>query len=68
MEDDNPFANEKAVESSANARTTAWPKLEKTITESPRVRKPKTRPMFNEQFDQASVVGEDVHRPRLNVV
>ena len=68
MQDDNPFANEKAVESSTDAGTTARPKLKQAITEGPRVRKPETRPMFNKQFNQACVVGENVHGPRLNVV
>jgi len=68
VQDDNPFANEKAVERSTYAGTTARPKLKQTITESPRVREPEIRPMFNEQFDQTRVLGEDVHGPRLNVV
>ncbi len=68
MQDDNPFANEKAVERPAYAGTAARPKLEQTLAESPRVRKPEIRPMLNEQFNQARVVGEDVHGPRLDVV
>jgi hypothetical protein len=35
MEDDNPFANEKAVEGSTYAGATARPKLKQAITESP---------------------------------
>jgi hypothetical protein len=61
-------ANEKAVEGSADAGTAARPKLKQAIAESPRVREPEARPMFYEQFDQASVVGEDIHGPRLDVV
>ncbi len=68
MQDDNPFANQKAVESSTYAGTTARPKFKQAITEGPRVRKPETWPMFNKQFNQACVVGENVHGPRPNVV
>lgn len=68
MEDDGPFANEKAIERSTDAGTTARPKLEQAITESPRVRQPETRPIFGQQFDQTRVVGEDIYGPRLNLV
>jgi hypothetical protein len=68
MQDDNPFANEKAVERSTDAGTTARPKLKQAITEGPRVRKPEARPMFNKQFNQACVIGENIHGPRLNIV
>lgn len=68
MQDDNPLANEKAVEGSTDARTTARSKFEQAVTKSPRVRKPETRPMFDKQFYQACVVGEDVHGLRLDVM
>jgi hypothetical protein len=68
MQDNNPFANEKAVERSTDAGPTARPKLKQAITEGARVRKPETRSMLNKQFNQARVVGENVNGPRLNVV
>lgn len=68
MKDNHPFADEKAVEGSTDAGATARPKLKQAIAESPRVRKPKTGPVFNEQFDQARIVGENIYRPRLNGV
>jgi hypothetical protein len=47
MQDDNPFANEKAVERSTNAGTTARPKLKQAVTKGSRVREPETRSVFD---------------------
>ncbi len=68
MENDNPLTYEKAVESSTDAGTATRPKLKQAVTESPRVRKSKARPIFNEQLNQTRIVGEDIHGPRLNIV
>lgn len=68
MQYDDPFANEKAVERPPNAGTTARPKLEQAITKRSRVRKPESWSVLGQEFDQARVVREDVHGPRLNLV
>ncbi len=64
---DLPPDNE-AVERTAYAFPSSGPKLEEAASHSPAVRHAKHRAELHEKFDQPSVVGHNVDRPRLYLV
>ena len=66
MKYDNATPHEKAIERSTNAGFSSGPELEQTFTEGARVREPKIWAMFHEKFNNPSVVGEYVGRPRFD--
>ena len=61
-------ARHEAVERTAYAFPSSGPKLEEATSHGPAVRHAKHRPELHDEFDQPSVVGHNVDRPRLYLV
>ncbi len=67
VQHDNALADQKAIERAADARPTARPKFEQPVAERARMRKAKTWPVFDQQFNETHIVGKNIDRPRFDL-
>lgn len=67
MHDHYTLANEKTVERSTDAGMPARPQLKEAFTKRTRMRKTKIRAVFDQQFNQTSIVRKDANGPRLDL-
>ncbi len=67
MHDHYTLANEKTVERTTDAGMPARPQLKEAFAKRPRMRKTKIRAVFDQEFNQTSIVRKDVNGPRLDL-
>jgi hypothetical protein len=63
-----PLSDHKAVERAADAFSSSRSKLEEPTSHRPTVRHTKCWAELNEKFDEPRIVGENIDRPRFNLV
>jgi len=61
------LANEKTVKRPSDAGMPARPQLKETFAKRPRMRKTEIRAVFDQEFNQTSIVRKNVNGPRLNL-
>lgn len=67
VENDDAFAQKKAVEGAPNTRPTTESKFEEPIAERSRVGEAQDWAVLRQQLDKARVVSQDVDWPRLHL-
>lgn len=67
VDDHDALPEKETVKGTTDARTITWPELEQAFAQGARVRQPKAWPVLCQEFDQTSVVSDNVDRPRLDL-